>query len=104
MENRKWEKGIPAPNSHFPIPNSQFPSPAAVLREELARRTDDRRIVAELLGVPVEDMELGPNLIENGGFEVWKEGKPKGWAWSNMADGKTRYRHGAKDLSGYQCI
>jgi hypothetical protein len=60
-----------------------------VLREELARRTDDRRIVAELLGVPVEDVELGPNLIENGGFEVWKGGKPKGWAWLNMADGKT---------------
>ena len=29
-------------------------SPAAALREELEARTDDRRIVAELLDVPVE--------------------------------------------------
>jgi hypothetical protein len=37
----------------------------------------------------MEAVELGPNLIENGGFEVWEKGKPKGWAWSSMADGKT---------------
>jgi hypothetical protein len=86
MENRKWEKGIPAPNSHFPIPNSQFPSPAAVLREELSRRTDDRRIVAELLGVPVEAVELGPNLVENGGFERVSKGDwPEAWEWHNPA-------------------
>jgi len=29
-------------------------SPAAALREELEARTDDRRIVAELMGMPVE--------------------------------------------------
>ena len=57
------------------------------LREELARRTDDRRIVAELLSVPVEAVELGENLVENGGFEVWRDGRPEGWAWSNMATG-----------------
>ena len=60
---------------------------AAALREELEARTGDRRIVAELLGVPVEEVELGPNLVENGGFEEWVEGKPKGWYWSNMATG-----------------
>jgi len=67
------------------IRNSQpAHSPAAVLREELARRTDDRRIVAELLEVPVEDVELGPNLVENGGFEAWKEGRLEEWDWSPM--------------------
>ncbi len=50
------------------------------LREELDSRTDDRRIVAELLGVPVEDVELGPNLVENGGFEEWEDiMSPVGW-------------------------
>jgi hypothetical protein len=60
---------------------------AAALREELEAKTDDRRIVAKMLDVPVEDVELGPNLVENGGFEEWVEGKSKGWAWSNMATG-----------------
>jgi hypothetical protein len=67
-----------------PLTHLPANSPAALLREELARRTDDLRIVAELLGVPVEDVKLGPNLIENGGFGAWKGGKPKGWAWSPM--------------------
>jgi hypothetical protein len=40
-------------------------SPAEVLREALEARTDDRRIVAELLGVPVQNVELGPNLAGN---------------------------------------
>jgi len=59
-------------------------TPAAVLREALAARTDDRRIVAELLGVSVEDVELGPNLVENGGFDEWVEGRPEWWTWSDM--------------------
>jgi len=71
------------------IARTEAESPAAVLREELERRTDDWRIVAELLGVPLDAVELGANLVENGGFEVWKGGRPEGWAWSNMADGKT---------------
>jgi hypothetical protein len=37
-----------------------------MLREELSRCTDDRRIVAELFGVPAEVVELRPNLVENG--------------------------------------
>lgn len=54
------------------------------LRQELDARTNDRRIVAEMLGVPVEDVELGPNLVENGGFEEWVEGRPEWWVWSDM--------------------
>ena len=52
---------------------------AAELREELNACTDDRRIVAELLDVPVEDVELGPNLVEDGGFEEWEGTNPVGW-------------------------
>ena len=65
---------------------------AARLREELEARTDDQRIVAELLGVSVEDVELGPNLVENGGFEEWVDGRPEWWKWSNMATGNPRNR------------
>ena len=68
-------------------PFSTLHSPASVLREVLEARTDDRRIVAELLGVPVEAVELGENLVEDGGFEEWVGGKPKGWMWSDMATG-----------------
>jgi len=52
---------------------------AAELQEELDACTDDRCIVAEMLGVPVEDVELGPNLVENGGFEEWEGTNPVGW-------------------------
>ena len=62
-------------------------SEAMGLREEFEAKTDDRRIVAELLGVPVEDVELGPNLVENGGFEEWVDERPKWWGISNMATG-----------------
>jgi tetratricopeptide (TPR) repeat protein len=55
---------------------------AAVLSEVLAALTDDRKIVAELLGLPVEDIALGPNLLENGGFEEWVDGKPTAWRWA----------------------
>jgi len=54
-------------------------SPAAVLQEALAIRTDDRHIAAELLGVPVESIELGPSLVENGEFAEWQGGIPTGW-------------------------
>jgi tetratricopeptide (TPR) repeat protein len=59
-------------------------TPAAVLGEALAERTDDRRIVAELLDVPVEDVRLGPNLMEDGGFSEWAGGRPRSWQWSAM--------------------
>jgi len=62
-------------------------SPAAVLREALEAYTDDRRIVAELLRVPAEAVELEPNLVENGGFEDWDSTKLTGWWVSDMATG-----------------
>lgn len=52
---------------------------AAELREELNACTNDRRIVAEMLGVPVEDVELGPNLVENGDFSIWDYDTPRSW-------------------------
>jgi len=52
---------------------------AAVLREALVAKTDARHIVAEMLGVPVESVELGPNLVGNGGFEKWEGAIPTGW-------------------------
>jgi tetratricopeptide (TPR) repeat protein len=54
------------------------------LREELQAKTDDQRIVAEMLGVSVEDVELGPNLVKNGEFESWVRGSPEWWGWSDM--------------------
>lgn len=59
-------------------------SPAAILGEVLETRTDDRHIVAELLGVSMESVELGPNLVEDGGFEEWMGGRPSRWMWWTM--------------------
>ncbi len=88
-------------SSQFAIPSS----PAAVLQKALEARTDDRRIVAELLGVPVEDVELGPNSAENGGFETWVDGTPEWWVWSDMATGSLRnvgvFVGGADRLDAY---
>jgi hypothetical protein len=42
------------------------------LRETLAARTDDRRAVAELLNVPMEEVELGANLIGESGQNFWR--------------------------------
>lgn len=60
---------------------------AAALREELLDRTDARWVAAELLHLPVEDIDLGPDLIYNGDFETWEGRRPLGWKWSNMASG-----------------
>jgi len=57
---------------------------APALREQFEARTDDRRIVGKLLDVPVEDVELGPNLVKNGGFEERVGGRPQWWEWSAM--------------------
>jgi tetratricopeptide (TPR) repeat protein len=51
----------------------------AALQEALEARADDRRIVAEWLGVPVEGVALGPNLVENGRFEEGQEGQLERW-------------------------
>lgn len=59
---------------------------AVILQEELEAKTDDRRIVAELLGMPVEDVALGPNLVENGGFEIWAdENRPQSWECADQS-------------------
>jgi tetratricopeptide (TPR) repeat protein len=52
---------------------------ATVLREELEARTSGQRIAAELLGVPEQNVELGPNLVENGEFETREGVNPAGW-------------------------
>ena len=57
---------------------------AVQLRKELEAKTDDQRIVAELLGVPMESVELGPNLVKNGGFEEWTGERAEWWMWSAM--------------------
>lgn len=73
-------------NTRYLIHESSDPNlePAAVLQAALATRTDDRRIVAGLLDVPAEAVELGPDLVEDGGFEMWIGDSPEGWEWSSM--------------------
>jgi len=56
---------------------------AADRREELKARTDDKAIVAEVLGVEADEVLLGPNLIENAGFEQGAT-SPLGWNWALM--------------------
>jgi tetratricopeptide (TPR) repeat protein len=56
----------------------------AILEEAMEVRTDNRRTVAALLGVEAEDINLGPNLVENGSVEVWQGEKPVGWVRSWM--------------------
>jgi tetratricopeptide (TPR) repeat protein len=57
------------------------------LREQLRDRSDDRRIAAQLLGVPADAVQLGENLVRNGDFESWLSGRPEWWSVSNMATG-----------------
>jgi tetratricopeptide (TPR) repeat protein len=57
---------------------------AALFQREFDARIDDRRIVAELLGLPVTDVTLGSNQVENAGFEEWLAGRPNMWAWWTM--------------------
>lgn len=73
-------------NTRYLVHESSNPNlePAAVLQAALATGTDDRRIVAGLLDVPAEAVELGPDLVEDGGFEMWIGDSPEGWEWSSM--------------------
>lgn len=57
---------------------------AARWREELKARTGVNAIVAEVLGVEGDELLLGPNLIENAGFEQGGT-SPLGWDWSLTA-------------------
>ncbi len=54
---------------------------------EEATEGADRLGVAEALGMDPEDVQLGPNLVLNGDFEVWLEARPENWLWSDMATG-----------------
>ncbi|MGC8880652.1 MAG: tetratricopeptide repeat protein, partial [Anaerolineae bacterium] len=60
---------------------------SAALREQLRDRSDDQRIAAQLLGIPADAVQLGENLVRNGGFESWLSGRPEWWSVSNMATG-----------------
>jgi len=62
------------------------PEAAARWQEELKARTDDKAVVAKVLGVERDELLLEPNLIENPGFEQG-ETSPLGWDWSLMAAG-----------------
>jgi tetratricopeptide (TPR) repeat protein len=73
----------------------------AALGEALEARADDQRFVAELLGVPVEDVELGPNLVGNGSFGEGKGGQLESWNfWTYLGpDGKGLYFAGIDSLA-----
>jgi len=47
----------------------------AALQDAPEACADERHIVAEMLSVPVEHVELGPSLVEGGGFEEEEEGQ-----------------------------
>jgi tetratricopeptide (TPR) repeat protein len=66
------------------VANLSSQTAATVLREILDDRTNDHLIVSQMLDVPVKDVDLGPNLVNNGGFEAWVEGRPLEWRWSAM--------------------
>jgi tetratricopeptide (TPR) repeat protein len=60
---------------------------AAPLQGAPSVRADDRYIVAGLLDVPVDSVELGPNLVENAGFERGQEAQLQEWIWYQWTDG-----------------
>jgi tetratricopeptide (TPR) repeat protein len=80
-------------------------SPAATLLGALEVRTGDRYIVADLLGVPVEDVLLGPNLMKNEGFEEWLNRRPRWWGWvswfSRGSLNAAAFAGGADDLNSF---
>lgn len=61
-------------------------SPANALERALKARSDVRQVVGNLIDVPTENVELGPNLLENGGFEEWVGHGPMKWVWWTMFD------------------
>lgn len=54
---------------------------AASWQAELEAQTDGRYSVAEITGLPVEQVKLGPNLVENSRFETWSGISPTGWRY-----------------------
>ena len=56
------------------------------LYERLTDRAE-RIAASQVLGVDVQDVVFGPNLVANGEFEHWLADRPRSWAWSLMAGG-----------------
>jgi tetratricopeptide (TPR) repeat protein len=52
---------------------------AAMLRERLQARTDDRQVIAELLRVPADAVELGSSLIQGNTLTTGAQGVSVGW-------------------------
>jgi len=63
------------------------------LRESIADRTDDKRLVAQLLGIEEQQISLGKNLLPNGGFEEGKE-HPEDWHWVYHVNTPGRFSKG----------
>lgn len=55
---------------------------AAGLRAESTAASDQRVIVARLLGLPLGSVDLGANLVSNGSFEQGAGGELQRWRWS----------------------
>lgn len=64
-------------------------NPAAlILQNRFKIRTDDRQIIADLLGLDPHVIELGENVLSNGNFEIWPESHPSHWQWYDMSTQK----------------
>lgn len=59
---------------------------ATALRAELTAVSDQRVIVARMLGLPLGSVDLGANLADDGGFEEWVDGQPRRWRWGAWFD------------------
>jgi hypothetical protein len=76
-------------------------SETAVILESFAGQSDGRATVAKLLNLSVEDVELGPNLVDNGDFGSWEDTSPQGWRfWTYLGpDGdRGQYANGEDSL------
>lgn len=67
---------------------SDSPDPTEIVRPPWLRSEcvfdeclldEDRRFVAKSLDVPLEQVELGTNLVSNGRFQLWDEERPVDW-------------------------
>ncbi|MBI5034842.1 MAG: tetratricopeptide repeat protein [Chloroflexi bacterium] len=71
--------------------NRVLGKPVADLQADLDNIADDRRFVAQKLGVPVESIALGQNLVENSNFAQWSGEAPENWRFLDYLG------HGVKD-------
>jgi tetratricopeptide (TPR) repeat protein len=68
IRNQKTAKGTSGQKTESTVSDS----PASILKDELETRTNDRTWAAELLGVLPEQIELGPNLINEAKDDYWR--------------------------------